>query len=58
MNTELFADLESRVEALLERYNSLKKENEMLRGENSRLLMERDTFKSRIDGILKKLEEV
>ena len=58
MDTELLAALEGRIESLLAGYNSLKRENQSLREENSRLVKERDDFKTRIDLILRKLEGI
>ena len=58
MDTELFADLERRIESLIERYSSLKVEADRLREENGRLLLERDSVKTRVDDILRKLEGI
>lgn len=58
MDGEIFAELEQRVDQLLERYLALKGENERLRSENARLMEERGTIKGRIDIILGKLEQV
>jgi cell division protein ZapB len=58
MDAELFDALEGKVEFLLREFSSMKQENALLKEENQRLLTERDVFKSRIDAILKKMEEV
>ncbi len=58
MDTELFDALEKRVEALLIRYNTLERENQLLREENQRLLEERSNLRGRIDLILEKLEGI
>ncbi|BDV42354.1 cell division protein ZapB [Geotalea uraniireducens] len=58
MDGELFAEIERRVDLLLERYLALKGENEQLRNENSRLMEERNLIKGRLDIILDKLERV
>mgnify|MGYP001014807303 FL=1 len=58
MDTELFSDLERRLDMLLERYGALKRENEQLRADNVRLQQEREGVKGRIDGILRKLEGI
>jgi cell division protein ZapB len=58
MDTELFDILENRVEGLLRDYAALKQENMLLREENQGLVRERESFKSRIDSILKKLEGI
>ncbi|BEH10873.1 MULTISPECIES: cell division protein ZapB [Geobacter] len=58
MDTELFSDLERRLDMLLERYGALKRENEQLRADNARLQQEREGVKVRIDGILRKLEGI
>lgn len=55
---ELFAEIERRVDLLLERYLALKGENEQLRNENFRLMEERNLIKGRLDIILDKLERV
>ena len=58
MDSELLDALEERIAGLLAGYALLKQENHSLRTENSRLSDERDSFKSRIDLILKKLEGI
>jgi cell division protein ZapB len=58
MDAELFSTLEEKVEAFLDAFAALKQENERLRGENRRLLEERNGFKARIDAILVKLEGI
>lgn len=58
MDGELFAEIERRVDLLLERYLALKGENEQLRNENFRLMEERNLIKGRLDIILDKLERV
>jgi cell division protein ZapB len=58
MNVDLFDELEGRIVSLLQALNELKLENGLLHQENDRLSEERGGFKSRIDSILKKLEEV
>lgn len=58
MDSELLDALEERIASLLAGYALLKEENQSLRTENSRLSEERDSFKSRIDLILKKLEGI
>jgi len=58
MDVELFDALEKKVEALIGAYAVLKHENERLREENHLLLEERNRFRTRIDSILKKLDEV
>jgi hypothetical protein len=58
MDLELFDALEKRVETLLAGYNALKRESQLLREENRRLLEERESFKARIDLILEKLEGI
>lgn len=58
MDAELFETLEKRVERLIQSYTALKRENEVLRGENQRLLQDRQGFKERIDAIIGKLEGI
>ena len=58
MDLELFSALEKKVEALLEAYDALKNENARLKEANCQVLEERDSFKARIDAILKKLEGI
>jgi regulator of replication initiation timing len=58
MDTELLDTLEERIASLLAGYNLLKQENQTLKAENTRLSVERDDFKTRIDMILKKLEGI
>ena len=58
MDLELFNALEKKVEALMGAYVVLKQENERLSEENHLLLEERKGFRTRIDSILQKLDEV
>jgi cell division protein ZapB len=58
MEKELLDALEGRITSLLDALNAMKQENQSLKGENCRLLDERDGFKTRIDLILKKLEGI
>ncbi len=58
MTSDLFSVLDERIGNLLERYALLKRDNELLREENRRLLEERDGFRARIDAILGKLEGI
>lgn len=56
MTSELFKQLEERVELLLGQFVLLKRENERLVEENCRLTKERSSLRSRIDVIIEKLE--
>lgn len=56
MKQELFDTLDKKIGDLLERYAVLKDENARLAEENRRLQAERETFGSRLDTILGKLE--
>jgi cell division protein ZapB len=58
MSADLFDELEGRIDSLVHVVNELRLENGRLQQENCRLNEERETFKSRIDSILKRLEEV
>ena len=58
MDLELFATLERRIDALLDRYVALQQQHGVLQEENRRLLEERQGFKSRIDEILARLEGI
>ena len=58
MVSDLFNALEERVVHLLEEHALLKREIDQLKEENLRLLEERDSFRARIDAILRKLEDV
>jgi cell division protein ZapB len=58
MDNELLDALEERIASLLSGYKVLKEENQSLREENNRLSEERDSFKGRIDLILRKLEGI
>lgn len=58
MDADLFAQLELKIEILLDKYQSLRQEKLLLHQENERLLSERQGFKDRIDAILRKLEEM
>nr|WP_246559491.1 cell division protein ZapB [Geoanaerobacter pelophilus] len=50
--------LEGRIEALLASYASLKNDNLRLSEENAKLRSDRDAVRSRVDGLLKKLENL
>ena len=50
--------LEQKVDALLEVYGALKQENARMQEEIQSLRGERDSFKIRIDDILRKLEGI
>jgi cell division protein ZapB len=58
MSAELFDQLEGRVVSLLDALRELTLENGKLKQENDRLHEERETFKTRIDSILSRLEGV
>ncbi|HIJ82191.1 MAG TPA: cell division protein ZapB [Desulfuromonadales bacterium] len=58
MDQELFEALENRVGVLVEKYASLKDENNRLAADNQRLQDEREGLKSRVDAILGKLEGI
>ncbi|GAM10082.1 hypothetical protein OR1_02369 [Geobacter sp. OR-1] len=58
MDNELILALEGRIEVLLESYASMKMENLRLAEENAKLKSDRDTVRSRVDGLLKKLENI
>ena len=58
MDTELFGDLEKKVEELLVAYAGLKHENVRLTEDNHRLVEERSSVKNRIEIILEKLEGI
>lgn len=58
MDNELFDALEKRIEILLQEYRSLKHEAVLLKEENERLLKERESFKERVDSIIRKLEGI
>jgi cell division protein ZapB len=58
MSADLFNELAGRIDSLVHAVKELKLENGRLKQENDRLNEERECFKSRVDSILKKLEEV
>ncbi|MBT0666099.1 cell division protein ZapB [Geobacter pelophilus] len=58
MDNELITALEGRIEALLASYASLKNDNLRLSEENAKLRSDRDAVRSRVDGLLKKLENL
>lgn len=58
MSTDLFDLLEEKIAKLIDKYQVLLRENLTLQEENDRLLAERETFKTRIDAILTKLEDM
>lgn len=58
MNTDLFDLLEEKIGKLIDKYQALQRENSTLQEENRRLLAEREGFKTRIDAILMKLEDM
>lgn len=58
MNTDLFGLLEEKIGKLIDKYQVLQRENLALQEENQRLVAEREEFKTRIDAILMKLEDM
>ena len=58
MDMLLFQELEEKIERLVREHAALKQDYLSLQEENRRLLTERDGVKSRIDAILRKLEEL
>ncbi len=58
MNQELIDVLETKIGALVEKYNDLKEENAMLHEEVQRLSNDRESIKSRVDAILGKLDGI
>ncbi len=58
MDNLLFDELEKKVERLLELYQSLTDENELLREENNRLQQVGSKVRDRVDVILSKLQKV
>lgn len=58
MDSELFEELEKKLERLLEAYGTLRRENLDLKEENQRLLAERAGFRERLDAVLRRLDEV
>lgn len=58
MDTEMFEQLEARINGLLERHGALKEENARLLGENQQLQQEREAMKHRIDNILSRLDNL
>ena len=58
MNTDLFDLLEEKIGKLIDKCQALQRENSTLQEENRRLLAEREGFKTRIDAILMKLEDM
>lgn len=58
MNADIFELLEQKIDLIVDRYQSLQRENLSLREELRSLASEREGIKHRIDAILKKLEEI
>lgn len=58
MNSDIFELLEQKIDLLLERHQTLQRENLSLREEIRKLASEREGIKDRIDAILMKLEEI
>jgi cell division protein ZapB len=58
MNQELIETLENKIGELVEKYISLKEENELLHDEVKRLSSDREGIKSRVDALLGKLDGI
>jgi cell division protein ZapB len=58
MNQELIETLEKKIGELVEKYISLKEENELLHDEVKRLSSDREGIKSRVDALLGKLDGI
>jgi cell division protein ZapB len=58
VENEIISVLEGRIEALLESYASMKNENIRLNEEISKLRSDREAVKTRVDRLLKKLENL
>jgi cell division protein ZapB len=58
MDNLLFDELERKVERLLQDNMALRQENDLLKAESSKLQLDRESIKQRIDAILAKLQGV
>ena len=56
VDNDLISALEGRIEAMLESYSSMKKENVRLAEEVAKLRSDREMMKTKVDTLLKKLE--
>jgi predicted nuclease with TOPRIM domain len=58
VENEIISALEGRIEALLESYVSMKNENSRLTEEIAKLHSDREAVKTRVERLLKKLENL
>jgi regulator of replication initiation timing len=58
MDCQLLEELEQKIESFLERYSSLKQENELLCADNKRYEEMNHKLKARLGIVLEKLEKV
>ena len=58
MTQQLIDALEEKIGVLVEKYNRLKDDNELLTEEVQQLLGDREGIKSRVDAILEKLDQI
>ncbi|CAH1042185.1 cell division protein ZapB [Halomonas sp. TD01] len=58
MSLELFNQLEQKITDTVEALELMKLENEELRGENALLKQEREEWERRLQGVLRKFEDI
>ncbi len=58
MTQQLIDALEEKIGVLVEKYNRLKDDNELLTDEVQQLLGDREGIKTRVDAILEKLDQI
>ncbi len=58
MTQQLIDSLEEKIGVLVDKYNRLKDDNELLTEEVQQLLGDREGIKSRVDAILEKLDQI